>query len=382
MFLHNFKYNFLAAIRDKNQIFWSLIFTILLGTLFQSTFGNAYEKSDIVSNIQVCAYIEDAEIADNFSSIIESISLDEEHGEKLLAVTYGDSLEDAKKLLDEDDMVGMFYSEDGELKLMVKDTGITESILSSVVSQYHQIMAVIKDTANADPKVQGKVMLELMSDADINIEKSIGGGTMDVFIQYFYNLIAMSCLFACFTGVTFSIRNQANLSPLGARKTIAGSGGAIQTFAGLTAHWVILSVLTILALAYLMLIGVDFGSRIGGVILVILVGCMLGLSFGYFIGSIGKLSENAKDAIVTAVSLLMCFLSGLMILDMRMVVEEHCPIINRINPAVMISDAFYALNVYDTYERFVGNLISMTVLSAAFIVGGILLGRRKQYASL
>ena len=132
MFLHSFKYNFLTAIRDKNQIFWSLIFTILLGTLFYATFGNAYEKSDVVSNIQVCAYIEDAEIANNFSSIVANISLDEEGGEKLLSITYGNSLEDAKKLLDEDRMVGMFYSEDGELKLMVKVNGITDGILSSV----------------------------------------------------------------------------------------------------------------------------------------------------------------------------------------------------------------------------------------------------------
>lgn len=382
MFWHNFKYNFLTAIRDKNQIFWSLIFTILLGTLFQATFGNAYEKSDIVSHIPVCAYFEDGEVANSFSMVIEDISLDEEKGEKLLDVTYGDNLEDAQALLDEDETVGMFYSENGELALMVKDTGIKESILSSVVSQYHQIMTVIADTANADSKVQGKVMLALMSGADINTEKSIGGGTMDVFIQYFYNLIAMSCLFACFTGVTFSIRNQANLSTLGARKTIAGSGGAVQTFAGLAAYWVILSVLTILSLFYLIFIGVNFGTRIGGMILIILFGCMLGLSFGYFIGSIGKLSENAKEAIAVAVSLTLCFLSGLMICDMRMIVEQHCPILNKINPAVMISDAFYALNVYDTYERYAGHLISMAVISVVFIVGGILMGRRKQYASL
>lgn len=382
MFLHNFKYNFLAAIRDKNQIFWSLIFTILLGTLFQATFGNAYEKSDIISHIQVCAYIEDADVADNFSVVLENISIDEENGEKLLDVTYGDSLENAKELLDEDEMVGMFYTEDGELKLMVKDTGITESILSTIVSQYHRIVTVMTDIQDESPEVQGQVLLSLMSESDSNVEKSIGSGSMDVFVQYFYNLIAMSCLFASFTGVTFSIRNQANLSTLGARKTIAGSGGAVQAFAGLVAHWVILSVMTLLSLVYLILIGVDFGSRLGGVVLVILVGCMLGLSSGYFIGSIGKLSVAAKEAIAVAFSLFACFLSGLMIADMRMIVELHCPIVNKINPAVMISDAFYALNVYDTYERFTGNLISMLILSAVFIVGGILLGRRKQYASL
>ncbi len=382
MFLHNFKYSFLTAIRDKNQIFWSLIFTIVLGTLFQATFGNAYESSDIITHIQVCAYIEDTDATSDFAAVLDNVSIDEENGEKLLDVTYADSLETAKKLLDEDDMKGMFYTEDGELKLMVKDTGVKESILSTVVSQYHRIITVMNDIKDESPEVQGRVLLTLMSESDNNVEKAIGSGSMDVFVQYFYNLIAMSCLFASFIGVTFSIRNQANLSPLGARKEIAGSGGFVQTFAGLLAHWVLLSVMTLISLGYLLLIGVDFGHRLGGVVLVILVGCMLGLSCGYFIGSIGKLSQMAKEAIAVAFSLFACFLSGLMIADMRMIVELHCPIINKINPAVMISDAFYALNVYDTYERFTGNMISMLVLSAAFIVGGILLGRRKQYASL
>lgn len=382
MFWHNFKYNFKVMLRNKDQIFWSLIFTILLGTLFQSTFGDAYEKSDIISDIQVSVYIEDEFVSENFTGIIENISVDEENGKKLLNVTYADSLEEAEKILDEDDTVGMFYSENGELKLMVKGTGVEESVLSSVVSQYHQIITVLNDMADEGPEVQASVMLKLMSESDANVEKALASGNMDVFNQYFYNLIAMSCLFACFSGVTFSIRNQANLSALGARKTFAGSNGFIQTFAGLTAQWVILSAMTLVSLGYLLMIGVNFGDRMGGVVLVILVGCLLGLASGYFIGSIGKLSDTVKESLGTAYSLVSCFLSGLMLLDMRMIVERNCPILNKINPAVMISDAFYALNIYETYERFTGNIISMLVLSAVFIVGGIILGRRKQYASL
>ena len=34
--------------------------------------------------------------------------------------------------------------------------------------------------------------------------------------------------------------------------------------------------------------------------------------------------------------------------NMRVVVEKHAPIINRINPAALISDSFYTLNNYDS----------------------------------
>ena len=149
--------------------------------MFQSTFGDAYEKSDIISDIQVSVYIEDEFVSENFTGIIENISVDEENGKKLLNVTYADSLEEAEKILDEDDTVGMFYSENGELKLMVKGTGVEESVLSSVVSQYHQIITVLTDMADEGPEVQAGVMLKLMSESDANVEKALASGNMDVF---------------------------------------------------------------------------------------------------------------------------------------------------------------------------------------------------------
>ena len=58
----------------------------------------------------------------------------------------------------------------------------------------------------------------------------------------------------------------------------------------------------------------------------------------------------------TAVTMTFCFLSGLMVGDMRMNIENSCPIINKINPAALITDSFYALEIYDTYDRFLTNI--------------------------
>ena len=127
MFWHNFKYTFLITLRSKDQIFWSLIFTVILGTLFYSTFGNAYEFEKLQSNIPVVVYLDDEEVQKNFCDMIEDISIVESE-EKLLAVTYVDSFEEGKELL-VDDTIGFFYSEDGMLKLMVNGNGIQESIL-------------------------------------------------------------------------------------------------------------------------------------------------------------------------------------------------------------------------------------------------------------
>ena len=381
MFWHSFKYSLKTTLRDRVQMFWSFIFIILLGTLFRSTFGNAYEKSELRYNIEVVAYIEDEFIMENVSTIIENITVDEAGEKKLFDITYASSMEEAEELFDESG-AGLLYSEDGNLKLIVKESGIDESILSSVVSQYHQIITVMKDVADKPAEVQAAVMEQLMNEASKNVEKSISDANMDAFGQYFFNLITMGCLMAATAGVTFTIKNQANLSNLGARKNLGGAGTFARTFGGLAAIWLVLSIVTILAFGYLLIIGVDFGTRIPAVILTIIVGNLLGLSAGYFVGSIGKLSKSVKDSIAVLFSVFTCFLSGLMIMDMRMLIELNCPIIHDINPAIWISDAFYSLVIYDTYDRYIQNMIIMTVFSLACLVGGVILGRRKQYASI
>ena len=67
---------------------------------------------------------------------------------------------------------------------------------------------------------------------------------------------------------------------------------------------------------------------------------------------------------------------------MRMVVEKYAPFVNRINPAALISDSFYALNNYDTLTRYTGNILTLLFMTVLFLIISILVTRRKTYASL
>ncbi len=382
MFWHSFKYSLIALLRDRTQMFWSFIFVIILGTLFFATFGNAYEASELVYEVEVVAYIEDETVKENVTGIIENIPASETGDKKLLVITYANSMEEAKELFDKNDYAGMFYSEAGELKLMVKETGIHESVLSSVVSQYHQIIAVMRLVSNESPEVQLMAMLEIMGEASENEEIFLTDARLDAFTTYFYNLLAMGCLMACSAGVTFTIKNQANLSNLGARKCMGGANGFGVTFGGLFANWLLLSVVNIIAFIYLMILGVEFGDKIPAIILGIFVGNLVGISAGYLLGSIGRLSRGVKDTFAVMFSVFTGFLAGLMILDVRMLIEINCPIINDINPAIWLSDTFYALACYDNYDRYFSNMITMIIFSIACMTGGVIIGRRKQYASI
>lgn len=380
MFFHNFKYGILMSLRNKTQIFWSLLFTIILGTLFQSTFGNAYEL-ELAHSIKVACYIEDETIETAFNTTAANATLNDE-GELLMDITKADSMEEAEKLLSDEDVTGVFYSEDGSLKLKIKENGIYQSVLTNVVEQFHQNQSILTDVMEKDDQAVIQAVIMLMSaDGSNNVNRKITDNDMNPYLIYFYNLIAMSCLFASFSVIDVTSRNQGNLSAVGARKCVAKRNIVIGGIAELAAYVFVMTVLSFLSFLYLILIGVDFGDKIAAILLTIFVGVIMGTAFGFFVGSF-NISEGAKNGIVVGISLACCFFSGLMVANLRSIIEESCPIFNDINPAAMICDSLYALDIYDGYGRLAINLASMLIVSVIFIAGGLIVGRRKSYASL
>lgn len=388
MFWHNFKYSILVMLRDKQQLFWSLIFVVILGTLFQVTFGNAYDSDENAHDFSVAVYIEDEKISEIFDRVIAEISIDNS-GEKLLDITYVNGMEEAEGLLDDKSVRGIFFSENGELKLMLRPVGmnqgsmdIQDGILASVVTDYHRISTIIYSVSKNQKLNNEDLIKYLYNDRDNNHEVKISDSSMDVYTEYFYNLIAMGCLFASFAGVTIAIKSQSNLSAVAVRKNVALSNAFVSTTAALLASLLLLYMCVIAAMIYLTMIGVDFGDKLWQMALLVLIGTLNGISLGFLIGSIGKLDENIKIGFAVGISLVLCFFSGLMIADMKFIIMEKIPLFNKINPAALISDSFYALNVYQTNTQYIINIVTLLVISIVFMLGGILVGRRKKYASL
>lgn len=127
---------------------------------------------------------------------------------------------------------------------------------------------------------------------------------------------------------------------------------------------------------------INFGNELGYVLLTAFLGCLTGVSFGFFIGSIGHLSEGMKFGIQMAGTMICSFLSGLMVGNMRLLVERVCPWFNHINPAALISDSFYSLTIYQSHSRYFQNSITLVIISALFCLCGFLITRREKYAAL
>ncbi|MCH5192597.1 MAG: ABC transporter permease [Oscillospiraceae bacterium] len=376
MFLHNLKYEIKTGLRAKELIFWLMIFPLVLGTFFKIAFDGIYEKTTQFSTVPAAV----VEIKENeiFRSVIDSI---EDADEPLLSVTYTDE-EKALELLKNGDVTGIIYVDD-KLSVTVAGEGIEETILISFVEQYTTQEKIIKDTIEKNPFKISDVVSAMSEETDIIKQIPLTDGNTDNFAQYFYNLIAMVALYGTITGLHITIGNQANLSALGARKNCSPTPKSISLAASLLGSYLVQAVCMIICVTFVeFVLQIDLGSKLPLVYLAAVIGGMTGVSMGFFVGSIGNMNYGVKLGISMAVSMSCCFLSGLMVGNIKMLIAEKAPWVNDINPAAVISDSLYCLNIYNDYERFTVKIISMLIISAIFVLLGFVLSRRKKYASL
>lgn len=378
---HNFKYDFLRCLRTKEVLFWMILFPIFLGTIFKVAFANISNGNASFSAIDI-AVVERIE-NNTFKTVLDEVSSGDE---PLFSITYTDE-ENALSLLENHDITGIIYVDDNISLTVGSITGTTvnvkKTIIKSFIEQYNFTEQIIIDTVKNEPQKLNLVIEKLSADIKCNETIPLTDGNTDNMLSYFYNLIAMVALLGSNIGIYIAIDNQANLSPIGARVNCSPTKKLHSLTASLISRFLENGICVAITITYLIFVlKIDFGSKIPMVYLAGIISGMVGVSFGFFVGSFGRMSEGTKGAISVAVSLLSCFCSGLMIGNMKAIVDLHAPWFNEINPAAVISDAFYCLNIYNDYERYTEKIITMLIMTVIFSIAGFLLTRRRKYASL
>ena len=371
--LHMIYYRILSIIKEKNDIFWVLFFPIILGTCFNAAFSKIYDMDIQFEKVPVAAVVSDETTL--------KYTLDALEDEELLNVVYANE-EKAKKLLEKNEVEGII-TEDEKIHLTVSENGMNATFLQAILDEYVQTMDIIGHIDTKDPAAILKVVSAVQSETSYIIWKNISDGEMNPYMEYFYALIAMACLYACFLGMSCSRQMKADLSPLGMRKCLAPVNRMKLIICDVIGSYMIQCIANLFLIFYLQFIlQIDFGNNLPFVLLTAFAGSLIGLSLGTFIGSIPRISEGAKTGICLTVSMVCCFFSGLMIGDIRWKIEDTCPILNRINPAAVISDALYSLNIYDTFERYGRNLLLLVIMSCILCIGSFLMIRRETYEQL
>ncbi|MGN1013459.1 MAG: ABC transporter permease [Clostridia bacterium] len=392
MFIHNLKYSLKTLLKNKMLIFWTFAFPIILGTFFKLAFSNIEnsEKLDIID----IAIVDNQELEDNQIYKQAFNKLSEEESENRLFNTKYVSKEEAKQLLQDDKIVGYFILEN-DPKVIVSNSGIDETIFKCVTDEITQTTDVVIDVAkdniqkeimngnyNIDYEKIYRSVAELYQNQEVNI-KDISNSNLSYTMIEYYTLIAMACLYGGILGMVAINYNLPNMSSNGKRIAVSPtSKGKIILSSVIASYITQLIGIAILFLFTVFILKVDYGTNLPLVILLAIVGCLAGLSIGVASASLLKTNDNVKTGVIISFTMVGCFLSGMMGITMKYIVDKNIPILNKLNPANMITDGFYSLYYYDTLDRYYFNIISLLIFSIVLIGLSILSLRRQRYDSI
>jgi len=380
MFLHNYIYRLKCITRDKQMIFWTFLFPILLATLFNMAFANL-SSSGAFSEIKI-GIVNNAEFNKNTDFIKAITSVSNADKNNLFNVKYT-SKEEADKLLENSSIEGYIYF-DHEIKLVVKESGIKQSVLKGFLDDFKQTSSTIVTITSKSPASIHNDLIESASNRiDYLKEVSVSKSVPDVTVNYYYTLIAMACLYGGFWGLKEVVSIQANLSPQGARVNMAPTHKLKVFSVSILAASTVQLMEIFALLAYLSLVlKINFGSEVGYILLTCAIGTITGVTFGAFIASIIKKEEGIKIAILIGFTMTMSFLSGMMYDKMKYIVNTTVPVLGYINPANLITDCFYSLYYYNTHTQFFTDIILLCCFTIFFSLITYFILRRQKYASL
>ncbi|MDD8049147.1 MAG: ABC transporter permease [Thomasclavelia sp.] len=377
--MRTLKYYLKILLKNRMMMFWCLLFPIILAFFFNMAFSDLL-ASEQLNDFKVAVVTDNED--NNFVSLLNEMSTKQEDG--FLKITYTNK-DKAKKLLKSKSIEGYYVVEKDNIKIYQNGYGTNQTIMKSIADSYMQSSSTIKNTIKENPQilVDGTIAKIHKAISNNNFkDKSINN--VDISVIYFYTLIGLSCV----NGGTWAIKvgemTEANQSAKGARLCIAPTSKLKNILAGLTASFIIDYFCMIMLFLFMMFgLGVSFGSQTGYILLLMVFGCICGISIGLVISNVLNIKNDSKISVLTAVTLFMSFLAGMMgSTDIKYTIQENLPILANINPVNLITDALYSLYYYTDNVRYFTNIFYLVLVTIVCIIISLIFARRKQYDSI
>ena len=317
--LHLLKYRFRLMIRNRVLLFWTLIFPMLLTTFFGMVLKDAYT-------------------VDTFQTVP-------------IAVV------EQKDLL--------------QLKAVLKDVRQGDTALFKVVEEAMQQYP------------DGSAVSALFTQTASHVKEANTDHT-DLSSVFFYTVLAMNAMFGGYWAINSMYELQANQSERAARLAVSPLHKGKALLADFMIDIAIQIVFLLIQFAYMyFILDVSFGSQLGYVFLMMVLGAFAGNAFGILIGSItSKIPPDGKTGIMTSITLICSALAGMMAVQLKYYVQEYAPFLTYINPVNMITDGLYSLYYYGVGERYFFNLALLAGFTMVCYLISFRALSRKSYHSL
>ncbi len=369
----HYVYRLKRLLRMRQLFFWSILFPLLLGTVFKVAFSDATNKEWGFVTIPVAVVTEAGNAEDE--AFVTFLTEMKNGDTPFFTVTECDR-ESAEELLDEGEFSAVIVTGE-ETKVLLKENGLNSTIVKTVVDGYLQSKDMFIEAA-----MKGKlseVTEAFLAEVTTLSAKEFEGATTDPFVQYFQALIAMASLYGSMYGLMNTNELNQKIAVVSARRLAAPMRIVPTVLSDVTAAFTIQYLQFLINIAYFILIlKVDFGRVSGWLFLGGVFYSLFGVLIGYFIGTVIQHSESLQKSIMMGSVMFSCFLAGLMIGNIRMAIELSVPVVNRINPATLISDSMQALCIMGDMEKFASCLFGIFIWCICLTVGSMLVVMLRQ----
>lgn len=374
MFYHNFKCSLKILLKNKGLVFWTFVFPIILGIFFNMAFSDI-DKKEKFNSIDI-AVVSSEDFNNNviFKQSIEFLS-NEKSDNKMFNTVYT-SKKKATYLLENNKIDGYLTFFGDNVNITIKKNGVNQTILKYIIEDINSNKKILAEASNI-PET-----LSLIKNNSVKLNNITNKNLGFSMIEY-YTLIAMACLYGSMLSMYVLNYSQANISSVGKSVSISSSKKTSLLLSGFFASYVVQLIgIFLLLFVTLFLFKVDYGNNLIYVFILSLFGSLAGLALGIAISSINNISEVTKNGILISIIMFCCFLSGMMGVSMKYIIDKNIPFLNKINPANMITDGFYSLYYYDNLNRFYFNLLSLFIFSIIMILISLRNLRRQEYDSI
>lgn len=341
------KYSLMTSIRSRGYLFWSLVFPFLLAVFYSLTFSNLIGRDleDINVGLEKDSYL--LEIF-NEIDIINPIEMD-----------------DIKSIENNEDIN---ISVDNELNVYVKLRGMEATIVKSVVDQIIEMRELNIPYADYD--------------FSINYVKN-HSEYADQMMILFYALIAMFSFYAAFAGVDSAQFSSAELSYLGMRKGVSSQEKIDFILPDLLSNMVLNLIANIGLILFIeFVLNIKLITNFKYSLILLLLGNVFGASFGLALGSMNLKNNNFKNGIVQGVMLISSAMSGLMNADIKLLLDDKFPIVNKLNPISLLTDNFYRINGLGNTKEIKSMFITIGIYTIVLLTISYILLRRNKYDSI
>lgn len=364
---------FKKIIRMKGLMFWTFIFPILL-ILCEFLAFNGIMKGDVEKNIDVYFVASKDFSPMTSTSVYASVynTFNEAYdGDDKIFICHiiNSEVEAADKLKNNTIPYYLIYKND-KIVINSYEQGVYLDVINSVTSESLFIQSSIKKAISSGAiRTDGNVINEedlssfissyIINDNIYNVSSTSKASSPVIVL--FYAALGMLCMFCSYHGEMIISEVRADKSSIGIRIASSPISRWKLFVNNILASMTVIFLSNNIVLIFMKLLKIDFGKNYFIILLFLTLGSLAGVLLGMALSVAFRVKEEARNLILTFVSLVLSMLGGTMGVGIKHAVDLNLGFVKYINPSSMITNGFYSLYYYDSYNSFIQICISLVI---------------------